>query len=183
MGRITIRELARRAGVGILLIFCVFWAHATPAEILRARLQVNGLACPFCAFGIEKKLRALDGVREVEVLLDEGIVKLRMAPPGHTRPDAIEQAVARAGFELAALRLVVRGRLAEGDSGLVLDVGDGVRFALVERRAGRLEPLGEETTRELRALANDGQLTVEGAVEGGQSGLRQLVVESSEAAP
>ncbi|MGN2393298.1 heavy-metal-associated domain-containing protein, partial [Pelomicrobium sp. G1] len=30
-------------------------------------LQVDGLACPFCAYGIEKKLRALDGVDKVKV--------------------------------------------------------------------------------------------------------------------
>ena len=42
------------------------------AEILEATLQVNGMSCPFCAFGIEKKLRSVDGVQEVDVLLDEG---------------------------------------------------------------------------------------------------------------
>ncbi|WP_457668205.1 heavy-metal-associated domain-containing protein [Thiolapillus sp.] len=37
-------------------------------------IQVNGLACPFCAYSIEKKFRKIDGVQNVNVELEAGKV-------------------------------------------------------------------------------------------------------------
>lgn len=31
---------------------------------LNYRVGVNGLACPFCAYGIEKRLNTIDGVKK-----------------------------------------------------------------------------------------------------------------------
>ena len=59
------RIFGRMAGVRsvlaalVLLIAVPLTSHA---EILEAELQVNGMSCPFCAFGIEKKLRRVEGV-------------------------------------------------------------------------------------------------------------------------
>ena len=45
----------------------VFGLSAIPAraDMRAAELRVNGLSCPFCAFGIEKKLRRVSGVNEL----------------------------------------------------------------------------------------------------------------------
>ncbi len=37
-------------------------------------IRVDGLACPYCAYGIEKKLNELEGVKFIDMNLDEGIV-------------------------------------------------------------------------------------------------------------
>jgi len=37
-------------------------------------IRVDGLACPYCAYGIEKKLNELDGVKFIDMDLDTGIV-------------------------------------------------------------------------------------------------------------
>ena len=37
-------------------------------------IRVDGLACPYCAYGIEKKLNQIDGVRFIDMDLDKGIV-------------------------------------------------------------------------------------------------------------
>ena len=55
-------------------------SSAVRAELLEAELTVAGMACPFCVFGIEKKLGAIDGVQNVTVLLDEGRVRLVFSP-------------------------------------------------------------------------------------------------------
>ncbi|VAW79748.1 hypothetical protein MNBD_GAMMA15-881 [hydrothermal vent metagenome] len=39
-------------------------------------IRVDGLACPYCAYGIEKKLKAIDGVSDIEVDLEAGLVTL-----------------------------------------------------------------------------------------------------------
>lgn len=38
------------------------------------QMRVDGLSCPFCAYGIEKKLKAISGVKTVDVDLERGLV-------------------------------------------------------------------------------------------------------------
>ena len=42
----------------------------------RYELHVDGMACPYCAYGIEKKIKALDGVDKSSVIikLNDGLV-------------------------------------------------------------------------------------------------------------
>ena len=42
-------------------------------------MRVDGLACPYCAYGIEKKLNAIDGVEKIDVDLDNGRVIVTVA--------------------------------------------------------------------------------------------------------
>lgn len=74
------------------------------AEVLAAepkyRLEVDGLACPFCAYGIEKKLHAVPGVEGVETHIREGAVIVTMQE-GIVLDEAVaNQAVREAGFTL-----------------------------------------------------------------------------------
>ncbi len=41
-------------------------------------MRVDGLACPFCAFGVEKKLKAIKGANNIEIDLNKGLVKVDM---------------------------------------------------------------------------------------------------------
>ena len=50
------------------------WSAAAFADGTRYELRVDGLVCPFCAYGIEKKLNAIDGVDEVVINLNHGLV-------------------------------------------------------------------------------------------------------------
>jgi len=37
-------------------------------------IRVDGLACPYCAYGIEKKLNELENVKFIDMDLDNGVV-------------------------------------------------------------------------------------------------------------
>ncbi len=37
-------------------------------------IRADGLACPYCAYGIEKSFMAIDGVKYVDVKLKKGLV-------------------------------------------------------------------------------------------------------------
>jgi len=39
-------------------------------------IRADGLACPYCAYGIEKKFMAIKGVNHVDVDLKKGLVKV-----------------------------------------------------------------------------------------------------------
>ncbi len=65
-------------------------------------LGVDGLACPFCAYGIEKKLSEIDGVEETEVDIRSGQVIVTMTEGASLSEDRARQAVNDAGFTLRA---------------------------------------------------------------------------------
>jgi len=52
------------------------WAQAALAG--EYVMRVDGLACPFCAYGVEKKLKRLEGVKGVDVDLDRGLVTVEV---------------------------------------------------------------------------------------------------------
>ncbi len=133
------------------------------AEIRTAELRVNGLVCPFCAFGIEKKLRKLDRVRKVEVFLDEGRVRLAFAAENTTTVRDLEEVVEASGFELAGLRLLVRGTLVREGDREIFEASPRERFRLVEKQAGRSAQLpSQETWDRLRTAARGGAVLIGG---------------------
>ena len=56
-------------------------------------LQADGLACPFCVYGIEKQLRQIEGVEDIGVDIETGTVTLTLAE-GMT----LEETTAREGL-------------------------------------------------------------------------------------
>ncbi len=82
-------------------------AAAPAAGIDHVEVRVNGMACPFCAYGIEKKLRALPGARNVKVDLEGGRATFE-APAGTVTEQQIRQAIKDAGFTPGAIN-VTRG--------------------------------------------------------------------------
>ncbi len=64
------------------------------------KLYVDGLACPFCAYGVEKKVGGLPGVEKVDIDIDEGLVAVTLAEGATLDEASAKQAVDEAGFSL-----------------------------------------------------------------------------------
>ncbi len=75
-------------------------------------LRVNGMACPFCAYGIEKKLKTLPGAKDVKIDLEGGRATFEAPGSGGPTPQQVKQAVKDAGFTLGELK--VDGKKVEG---------------------------------------------------------------------
>lgn len=147
---------------------CLLYAAPSAASVLSAELRVNGISCPFCAFGIEKKLLDVDGVEGVEVFLDDGRIAVTFEPVNSVTVGDLEVAVEKAGFELGGLSLTVEGRLLpEEKGGARLVSGARMTLRLVEKRGDRTEPVSEATLERLRAsmVPEDGSIAVTGVVE------------------
>ena len=67
-------------------------------------VRVNGMACPFCTYGIEKKLRALPGAREVKVDLEAGRATFE-APAGTVSKEQVQKAIKEAGFSPGEIKV------------------------------------------------------------------------------
>lgn len=77
--------------------------QAPPAAITdgpaRITVTVTGLSCPFCAYGLEKRLRKLEGLDSLHIDFKTGAVTL-IVRDGSKAPDAlIRQLVKDGGFE------------------------------------------------------------------------------------
>ncbi len=63
-------------------------------------VQVDGMSCPFCAYGLEKKLSKLEGVERIEISLEQGKAVLTLEEGASVTDEALEKAVGDAGFTL-----------------------------------------------------------------------------------
>lgn len=54
---------------------------------------VNGLSCPFCAYGVERKLTELDAVDQILVGIKKGIVQLTVKEGATLSEKQIRQAI------------------------------------------------------------------------------------------
>lgn len=88
--------------LSLLFVFWVWSAGAWASE--RYTLEVDGLACPFCAYGVEKRLYAVDGVQSVETDIKSGVVIVTVEDGKPLTEAVAKKAVKDAGFTLRTFR-------------------------------------------------------------------------------
>jgi len=74
------------------------------AQVEQLTLRVDGLACPFCAYGLEKKIKKLEGYKSFEVLINEGKTIMDWHADKTLDLGAIHDAVRKAGFTLRGIK-------------------------------------------------------------------------------
>ncbi len=77
-----------------------------PPEVI---VEVGGLSCPFCAYGIEKKFVERDKVDSVFVALEQSEVRLWLRPERALSDAAARRTVREAGFTPGEIRRPANG--------------------------------------------------------------------------
>lgn len=97
---------ARRQLPALLLVLlsALAWQDGASAAGTQYELRVDGLACPYCAYGIEKKLRRTQGVQQIDIDIDRGVVQVGMAEGKTLSKPQMEQLVKDAGFTLRGMK-------------------------------------------------------------------------------
>lgn len=90
----------------VALALFLGWTLAAEAAGRRYDLRVDGLSCPFCAYGIEKRLLRTKGVESVGIDLDKGIVRVRVRNGVRLTEKRLERLVHEAGFTLRSVEEV-----------------------------------------------------------------------------
>ena len=88
------------AGALAVLVLSVVAVSAQEVARPTYTIQVDGMACPFCAYGVEKSLAKISGVEAIETDIDTGILTVTMAADATLHAMAATQAVEDAGFAL-----------------------------------------------------------------------------------
>ncbi len=87
---------------------------ATHLGVEEVRVNVKGLACPFCAYNIEKRVKTLDGVDRkapFNVSLERGEASFTWKPSVPFGPTVVNKQVKRAGFTPGTIDVTVSGHL------------------------------------------------------------------------
>jgi len=87
-----------------IFVLCLLWltsfgmALAEGVASQKAMIQVDGLSCPFCAYGLEKNLKKVDGIESVEIDMKTGKATVTIKLDMQVDDEALRQAVKKAGF-------------------------------------------------------------------------------------
>lgn len=108
-----LRSMMKLAGLlslslGLIVVTPAFAATAPAGGVTATHpnayvLQVDGLACPFCAFGIEKEFSRQPGVTNTNVNLANGVLIVTVKPGTRFTDAQLKQVVHAAGFVLKAV--------------------------------------------------------------------------------
>lgn len=146
-------------GVSILAVALYFGGgqsmHARDGDgdarkhgIEEIRIHVDGLACPFCAFNIEKRLVQLEGVSgsdKIDVDVPGGVVSLDWEAGVPFDPEDVNEQVRRAGFTPNEIKMVASGTGespgGDGPGHLHLFVGGDKPVVVLAGEAGQHEAL------------------------------------------
>ena len=78
-------------------------AEAEAPEPRQIEVTILGMSCPFCAYGVEQKLKKLEGVEALEVVLETGIATLTLEDEADVSNEELKKQVKEAGFEAAMI--------------------------------------------------------------------------------
>ncbi len=93
----------RMALRGALVSLVIGFALAGQAQEVKGpvyALYADGLACPFCAYGIEKQLSKIKGVEEINTDISTGTITITMIVGAKLDETTARQAVEAAAFTL-----------------------------------------------------------------------------------
>jgi copper chaperone CopZ len=87
----------------IVLLFSIVTSTAVNAqtndqELNYVKVEVKGLACPFCAYGLEKKLKEVDGVKSIKIDFVEGLAYLAVLQSNKPTKETLERIITDSGF-------------------------------------------------------------------------------------
>ena len=84
----------------LIILLAPLGVNAAPVSY---SLEIDGLACPFCAYGVEKKLSSIDGVEEIRVDIEKGQVIVIMSDGSTLSESGAREQVNKAGFTLRSI--------------------------------------------------------------------------------
>lgn len=66
-------------------------------------VTILGMVCPFCSYGVQQKMKRLEGIVDLDIDLDKGLATITMADAKDLSNERLIQTVKDAGFEVARI--------------------------------------------------------------------------------
>ena len=75
----------------------------TKQERVYVKIEIKGLACPYCAFGMEKELKEISGVENVEIELKTGLAFISTPLKQKPMKEELEKIITESGFTVGKI--------------------------------------------------------------------------------
>ncbi len=85
------------------------------ARVPSVTMVIKGMSCPFCAFGLEKKLKKVEGVKSIKITLKTGKTVLSAEDGKSINVSQIPKAVKDAGFTIDSIEITAVGTIIMDD--------------------------------------------------------------------
>ncbi len=82
----------------VLMLFFFAPLTAFADGPVKVTAKVDGLSCPFCAYGIEKKIKKIKGVEEIRVDIKNGSITVKYRDEKFFDRIRLNKAIRDAGF-------------------------------------------------------------------------------------
>ena len=78
-------------------------AQSISMDLTYIRVEIKGMACPFCAGGMGKSLEALDGVQKVDMAFDHGLAFITVQANRSPSKEDLKEIVTESGFKIGSI--------------------------------------------------------------------------------
>ena len=120
-------------------LFVGFTMASMPAyaQLLEVKQTVFGMDCAPCAYGLEKRLKKIEGTTKARVSLNEGLATIDLAKANRVKLSTIREAIRESGFSAEESTIRATGTLMLEDGHWIFEVGTGEKFVLEEKQRDR----------------------------------------------
>ncbi len=80
----------------LLLLFCTTVVAQSSRDVFE--VQVDGLGCPFCAYGLEKKFKEFKGIKKITIDIETGDFRFEYPADQALTADQVVKQVEKAGY-------------------------------------------------------------------------------------
>lgn len=84
--------------IGMFLPMVSFSQQIQSLDKVYIKVEIKGLACPFCAYGMERKLKKVSGVKNVDIKLKKGMAYIVTTPEQKPEEQTLKDVILEAGF-------------------------------------------------------------------------------------
>ena len=98
------KELVVKLITVLMMVFMLWSANALTGET-HFLLGVDGMSCPFCVYGIEKRLNKIEGVEDVRADLAQGNIWVEATGADVLSEDDARSLLEEAGFTLRSFEV------------------------------------------------------------------------------
>lgn len=95
----------------ITALLTIFSLNVAMAQLIKVDQEVFGMDCAPCAYGLERGLKKMDGLEEIQVSLNDGKAYLRLVANNDLTLQKIQKEVKNNGFSARNAIVTLKGEL------------------------------------------------------------------------
>ncbi len=121
-------------------------------------IQVDGLGCPFCAYGLEKKFKDFKGIKNVNIEMETGMFTFTYPADKALSVEVVENKVEEAGYTAVNTTIVRSDGSVEKNTAVVSLLAEDAEGAVISKaiqvwgNCGMCEARIEKTSKEIEGV-------------------------------